>query len=383
MNNSRMNRLRMSQRSGSRLLLVVSLLYIISIYFKRKDILPLNVGKYEQNHTDIEILEISRGVGVVVLLFHTNSAENLVPTFHQALRSWRYFLLNSIDLFIVLSTDFPLTIRQFSESLDLYNGVQSGLLHVFQLNHSTIYMKAKERVFTAPVASGSLFHCNGVRRDKGFSRFYVEGTAWYTYQLFIEHSNFLSKYKFFLKVDYDIFFFKPVYMVILQAFLEKDITFVHGGMAYHENCAKYAREISNDYLKTYKLSPKSKRIRAKNSKGKDFWINIPSSSDLYYTNFVGGLINFFGSDEVLSYAKHMFVHGNYFNFRWTDQVYFHNALGIYLKNVETGVKSLEFMRISPNSTNIPQDGSFVHAKKLEDKLLVAYNEALAKNVETR
>ena len=125
------------------------------------------------------------------------------------------------------------------------------------------------------------------------------------------------------------------------------------------------------------MSPKSKRIRAKDSKGKDFWINIPSSSDLYYGNFVGGLISFFGSDEVLKYSKHTFVHGNYFNFRWTDQVYWHNALGIHVMNVETRVKTLEFLRISPNSRNVPQDGSFVHAKKLNDKLSVAYNEALA------
>ena len=366
------------KRLGLRFLFAAIVASLVLTFLKQKDVLLGTRREYEASkRTEHEIKQTSEGVGVVVILLHAESSEKLLPTFKQAFRSWRQFLLNSIDLFLVLSAEFPLTVEELSKDLGLYDGFQEGSLHAFQLDHSRVYIKAKERVFTAPVETDVLFHCNGIRRDIGFSRFYVEGNAWYTYQLFLQHSKFLSKYTFFLKIDYDIFFFKPIYPALLNTFSEKEVIFMHGGIVYGENCAKKAREISNDYLRAHNLVSKSKRIRAKNSKGEDFEINIPASCDLYYGNFVGGLVSFFSSNEVLRYAKHMFVHGNYFNFRWTDQVYWHNALGIHVKNFETRVKSLEHLRIPRKSASVPQHGSFVHTKKLEDKLLNAYNERLA------
>ena len=115
----------------------------------------------------------------------------------------------------------------------------------------------------------------------------------------------------------------------------------------------------------------------KNSKGKHFRIKLPASCDVYYGNFVGGLVSFFNSNNVLNYAKHMFIHGHYFNYRWTDQVYWHNALGIHVINVESRVKNLEFLRIPPSSVTVPRHGSFVHAKKLENNLLDAYEDAIS------
>jgi len=70
------------------------------------------------------------------------------------------------------------------------------------------------------------------------------------------------------------------------------------------------------------------------------------------------------------------LHGTHTSFRWTDQVYWHNSLGIHLSNFDERVESLEIYRFKPASTSIPHHGSFVHAKYLGKELLKLYNIAL-------
>lgn len=341
---------------------------------------PLVQKQDVNDQVNLSVGEVSNKDGVVVLLFHDDIGEGMLHTFRETFPSWKLFLLHSIDIFIVLSVDFPLDIYNFSEEVGLSNGFEVDEMLVYQLENSSIYIKGGENVYPAPVDPDTRFHCNGLSKDKGNSRFYVEGNAWYTYQLFREHAQFLQKYNFFLKIDYDVYFFKPMFAIIIQAFFRKKNVFIHGGMAYHERCAKNARQISNEYLKKHNMTAKTLQTKAVNSKGKKFMIEIPSSSDLYYGNFVGGVITFFGSDEVLRYAEYLLLRGNYFKTRWTDQVYWHNALGIHLSNFDQRVESLEIYRFKPASTSIPHHGSFVHAKHLEKELLKLYNIALNSKV---
>jgi len=320
-------------------------------------------------------------VGVVALLIHSDDAKNQLHVFLQVLPSWKLFLLNGIDLFIVLSVDFPLSKNKVSHHLRLHDGFQENGMLVHRLKNSTIYIKDEEKVLSAKVEPGTLFTCEGLRKDtekkallkeKGFSRFYVEGNAWYTYQLFLDHKLFLKRYNFFLKIDYDIFFFKPMYQKIKEAFMDENILFLHGGTLYNEKCSKRAREVSNSYLKIHNQTSKTTIIRAENSKGAIFTIQIPSSSDLYYGNFIGGKLGFFSSAHVLRYAKYMFIHGEYFKTRWTDQAYWHNALGIHAENLNRKIKSFEKFRFGRPFSAEP--GSFIHTKNLQGNLLLNYLE---------
>ena len=326
-----------------------------------------------------EVAHLHFGVGVVVLLLHEMQTEHILSIFLQAFQSWKLFLLKSIDLFLVLSSDFPLSVQQLSTKLDLIDGFEVNGMHVYSLENTTVYIHANMHVMPAPVDTRYKFTCNGLSENKGFSRFYVEGTAWYTYQMFRDHAKFLRKYKFFLKIDYDVYFFKPMYFKILNSFKNKNIVFMHGGMAYHEGCAKNARQISISYLEKFNLTSKSKKARVVNSKGKYFLIDIPSSSDIYYTNFMGGRMSFFSSAGTLRYAKYLFDRGEYFKTRWTDQVYWHNALGIHIQNFEKHVVSLEQYRFKPNILPSLREHSFVHCKSLSGELLNTYYKVLNKS----
>ena len=98
------------------------------------------------------------------------------------------------------------------------------------------------------------------------------------------------------------------------------------------------------------------------------FIELPSASDVYYGNFVGGAVDFFGSKDVLAYAQHMESSGGYFKYRWTDQTYWHNALGLFAKNFESRVISIERDRIYPAVTST-HGKAFVHSPALVGALL--------------
>lgn len=317
-----------------------------------------------------------RGRGVIMLLFHSDIVENQVSTFQKSFSSWKLFILNSIDLFIVISDNFPLSKYQFSEAIGLTQGYTIQKMLVHQLQNSTVFVQDKISVMHAPVDAGTRFTCRGLSKNKGFSRFYVEGTAWYTYQMFKDHATFMNNYEFFLKLDYDIFFFKPMQTEVLKAFDNQRVFFIHTGMAYHTECAKNARQVSNSYLRSYNLTSKSQTARIQDAKGKLLTIDIPSSSDVYYTNFIGGRISFFSSDKLLQYAVYLLRHGGYFKTRWTDQVYWHNALGIHVPQFEKHVKSLQHYRFGTLAQPTHEIQAFVHRKKLNGKLLDVYNKNL-------
>jgi hypothetical protein len=53
--------------------------------------------------------------------------------------------------------------------------------------------------------------------------------------------------------------------------------------------------------------------------------------DLYYTNFVVLRTAFWQSEPILKFARYLSnVEPGFFRFRWTDQIFFHHAMALFL-----------------------------------------------------
>ncbi|CAL6337777.1 unnamed protein product [Bathycoccus prasinos] len=76
--------------------------------------------------------------GVLILLLHTDEPEVLVNTLKLAYQSWRKFLLNQIDLYLVLSSDFPIGANELTEDLGMsINQVFNGTYQFKSTNYET------------------------------------------------------------------------------------------------------------------------------------------------------------------------------------------------------------------------------------------------------
>mmetsp|Transcript_1043 Transcript_1043/g.3839 ORF Transcript_1043/g.3839 Transcript_1043/m.3839 type:complete len:381 (+) Transcript_1043:272-1414(+) len=340
---------------------------IMLIYWGTKEISIDNVDDF--------LLAERFSKGVLILLLHTDEPEVLVNTLKLAYQSWRKFLLNQIDLYLVLSSDFPIGANELTEDLGMsINQVFNGT-YQFKSTNYEVRIKENEFVIRTPYSVDTLYTCKGPNDKKGFSRFYVEGNAWYTYQLFRDHGLFLKNYSFFLKIDYDVFLFKPIYSRIINAFSDTRTIFIHAGLAVHHGCANKFDLKTVEYLRSESREIKTASMSAYDSKGNKVKIHLPSESDVYYGNFVGGTIRFFGSSEVLKYAEFLFRTNGYFLFRWTDQAYWHNALGVHIKNFQARVYSMEDLRFKPG--NLPSGNqAILHKKKLSGKILNLYTDRL-------
>lgn len=165
----------------------------------------------------------------------------------------------------------------------------------------------------------------------------------------------------------------------MKTFLDGKV-FFHGGMAYHTPCAAGARDRSLEYLNiTNRLSNQSNRtmqmrVNTKPGAKRFTSIPLPSDSDVYYGNFVGGRIDFFGSPAVLHFAEYFKNSINSLKYRWTDQTYWHNAMSLFLPRFERRVRSVEMDRIQ-HARPATHDRSFLH--KLDAVMKNKYNDIVS------
>jgi hypothetical protein len=103
--------------------------------------------------------------------------------------------------------------------------------------------------------------------------------------------------------------------------------------------------------------------------------------DWYYTNFIIGKVDFWQSHWVRHFSDYLSEYPKgFFSYRWTDQIFWHNAMGLFLKDYSKYVVDYTNLRCMPDpncwysSYNFQQFGQnawhrcdnkgyFLHAKE--------------------
>ncbi len=184
-------------------------------------------------------------------------------------------------------------------------------------------------------------YCPALRATKE----YVQGTRWYTHDLMKE--PLLRQYRFWIKLDVDIWFYRPLSFNLVESMLLNAPTgrsaegggkdgatdaahrkghshphyiFAHTGRKY--NGAGCSNELHQAIIQ---------HCAANNitivSRDEAWWKN---DDDTYYSNFVVSSVEFHLSEKYLALAQYLNSYRNgFFRYRWTDQSLFHKVFGIF------------------------------------------------------
>ena len=150
---------------------------------------------------------------------------------------------------------------------------------------------------------------------------YIEGTTWYVYELF--RYPIVAEYEVWFKLDLDVRFLKKVPFHPGRRMIQDKKLFFHTG-TMHDSCCTYGlSECVDDYL-NFESSFCGEHVAA-NGNGQP-WFEDPSFA--FYSNFIGGRVDVFRSMEITHFARFWTGSRARYLARWTDQQYWHKALGL-------------------------------------------------------
>eukprot|EP00797_Seminavis_robusta_P009385 Sro1679_g290700.2 (474) ;mRNA; r:11030-12451 len=228
---------------------------------------------------------------------------------------------------------------------------------------------------------------------------YISATRWYTDEML--HLSILKDYEYFVKMDTDVAFVKQLPFNILHDMKLRGALFGHTA-----NFARMAPLPCGDEIttaiKAFQLRwlhyEEGDRLAAEElfpfkPKSKVTWGGAICSSnnarmhmdtDYYYSNLIIGRTDYFQREEVRALGRFMteYPHG-FFKYRWTDQSFWHFALGLFVNDFEGGnvVADYTDFRCAPlqncwwsyfNRDQFPTEmekcrngGAFVHSKSTQ------------------
>ena len=164
---------------------------------------------------------------------------------------------------------------------------------------------------------------------------YIQGTRWYTYDLF--HEPAVAPYSYWMKVDVDIWVFRDLNMSIVGEMRRAGALVGHTGLAY--NGGGCSNDLHRALLEHHGCSydglsgvPQGRRPTVCDdgrivSANSSWW---KQDDGVYYTNFVVYSVPFFLDKSVM--ALHSFLNeyrDGFFRWRWTDQSLAHKVLGVF------------------------------------------------------
>jgi hypothetical protein len=197
---------------------------------------------------------------------------------------------------------------------------------------------------------------------------YIQGTRWYTNEFL--HLKLLQHYDYWIKMDPDIVFVKPLDFHILQDMTLRGAVFGHAAeypVGVPTPCAEGISQAVHAFWHTHK----------------DEVCAVPSvipDADRYYSNVLIGRTDFFQTPGVLQWARWLSEYPEgFFRHRWTDQIFWHLALTFYLWDADRYIvdytdlrcapirncwmTSLELKKYAPLLLDVCENGgSFVHTK---------------------
>jgi hypothetical protein len=194
---------------------------------------------------------------------------------------------------------------------------------------------------------------------------YMQGTRWYTNQLL--HLQLLEKYDYWIKLDPDIVFVDPLPLNLLYDMQRRGAVFAHTGeypVGAPTSCSEGIGRAVEAYLHT------TASCAIPNQKLPD--------RDRYYTNLIIGRVDVFQSEGVRNFGRWLSEYPEgFFRHRWTDQIFFHAALQLYVWDYPKFVVDYTDFRCAPvrdcwmtsldlkeyaQSDVCQNKGSFVHTK---------------------
>jgi len=210
--------------------------------------------------------------------------------------------------------------------------------------HDTIIEKV--RVFLAEVqlqfpryiqANPSLLKVPVIPRQCQAPLAYILGTKWYVHEML--HLGILQEYDWFIKLDADVVFRKTLPLSLLHDLATRRAVWGHTG-EYPDSvvppCGLGITRAVQAFLtqrQTGALPLSTSPSMSTNAACSRDHPNMHKDADLYYTNFVMGKVAFFTSPAVLSFSQFLAEYPQgFFQYRWTDQIFFHFALGLYFEH---------------------------------------------------
>lgn len=179
-------------------------------------------------------------------------------------------------------------------------------------------------------------YCPALRATKE----YVQGTRWYTHDLMKE--PLLRRYRFWMKLDVDIWFYRPLTFNLVESMLvnapsaaegksvetavsrqtnfKPHYIFAHTGRKYNgAGCSNELHQAILQYCAANNITIVSR--------DEPWWKN---DDDTYYSNFVVSSVEFHLSEKYLALAHYLNAYRNgFFRYRWTDQSLFHKVFGLF------------------------------------------------------
>lgn len=186
---------------------------------------------------------------------------------------------------------------------------------------------------------------------------YIQGTRWYSHDLFLE--PLVASYTYWLKLDVDIWIFREFPINLVDTLTASGRVSAHTGKAYNgEGC-------SNDLdvaIRTHRGCSSMKRkdpCDAIVSSREGWW---QQDDNVFYTNFVMYEVEFFLRPEVKALGLYLNEYERgFFKHRWTDQSLAHKVLGVFHGPNETAV-ALDWSYLRWKKKHFRPMASFWHGK---------------------
>jgi hypothetical protein len=190
---------------------------------------------------------------------------------------------------------------------------------------------------------------------------YIQGTRWYSNELL--HLAILQDYDYFIKMDLDMYFGRTVPIDLLHDMSVRGAIFGHTAeLVTQQSCSQEIVQAVGSFVN----ATKKEKIRSSSSSGggggkeeedtngwshttctQNAW-QLTTDTDLYYTNFIMARVDFWTSPMVRKLARFLSDYPTgFFRHRWTDQVFWHHAMGLFIENFTNVVADYSEFRCSP------------------------------------
>lgn len=186
---------------------------------------------------------------------------------------------------------------------------------------------------------------------------YVQGTRWYTYDMFFEADGWITKkYDYWVKMDVDIGFFRPLpnNINLIDEMESKKKIFLHTGYTYNGGgCSNNLHKSIVTWCANKSVTPVSENEK--------WW---KQDDNVYYSNFVISSVKFHTSPQQLELARFLNddVEEGFFKYRWTDQSLFHKVFGVFVGPKEEDFL-LDFSWMRCAKKKFSKNAVFYHSKK--------------------
>lgn len=151
---------------------------------------------------------------------------------------------------------------------------------------------------------------------------YIQGTRWYSNEML--HLAILQRYHWFIKMDVDLFFVKTIEWNLLHDLQTRNSLFSHTAALTSTGnvCADNIVHAVQEF------------VQASNDTHQHCDADNPAlqhDRDHFYSNFIMGRVDFWTQPRIRRFSRFLseFPEG-FFHYRWTDQIFWAQALGLFV-----------------------------------------------------